>query len=154
MPSLLVTGGAGFIGANFARYWSRRHSRDPIVVLDALTYAGRRSRIADLVSAGAVQFVEGDIRDQALVEGLLVEGGIDTVVHFAAESHVDRSIGDPGTFVSTNVVGTQCLLEAARRVWLDRGSGVPHHFHHVSTDEVFGTLAVDAPGCYREKPFP
>ncbi|HSM04505.1 MAG TPA: dTDP-glucose 4,6-dehydratase [Longimicrobiales bacterium] len=144
MPSLLVTGGAGFIGANFARYWSRRHSGDPIVVLDALTYAGRRSRIADLERSGAVRFVEGDIRDQALVERLLVEGGIDTVVHFAAESHVDRSIGDPDAFVSTNVVGTQSLLEAGRRVWLEGSSGAPHRFHHVSTDEVFGSLAEGA----------
>jgi dTDP-glucose 4,6-dehydratase len=145
MPSLLVTGGAGFIGANFARYWSERHVGDPVVILDALTYAGRRSRIADLEASGAVRFVRGDVRDRALVETLLVDEDLDTIVHFAAESHVDRSLRTPGDFVSTNVVGTHTLLEAARRIWLDRGTGRPHRFHHVSTDEVFGALTPEEP---------
>ena len=153
MPSLLVTGGAGFIGANFARYWTERHVGDPVVILDALTYAGRRSRIADLEASGVVRFVRGDVRDRALVETLLVDEDLDTIVHFAAESHVDRSLRTPGDFVSTNVVGTHTLLEAARRIWLDRGTGRPHRFHHVSTDEVFGSLGRDDPPFTEESPY-
>lgn len=141
MSSLLVTGGAGFIGANFVHYWRRRHPGDAIVVLDALTYAGNR---ANLAGANAVTFVEGDIRDQPLVEALLRDHAIDTLVHFAAESHVDRSIHGPDAFIDTNILGTHSLLKAARAVWL-AGDGRPHRFHHVSTDEVFGSLGADDP---------
>ena len=140
MAELLVTGGAGFIGANFVRFWRERRPRDTIVVLDALTYAGNR---ASLNGIADVRLVHGDVRDEALVARLLVEHGLDTIVHFAAESHVDRSISGPEAFIDTNVLGTHALLKAARRVWLDRGTGRPHRFHHISTDEVYGSLEAD-----------
>ncbi len=140
MTSLLITGGAGFIGANFTRRWRARRPADAIVVLDALTYAGH---LANLDGAADITFVHGDIRDQALVERLLADHAIDTIVHFAAESHVDRSIHGPDAFIDTNVVGTHALLKAARKAWLDTGSGRPHRFHHVSTDEVYGSLGPD-----------
>jgi dTDP-glucose 4,6-dehydratase len=141
MTNLLVTGGAGFIGANFVHYWRAHHPADAIIVLDALTYAGNR---ANLATAEPVSFVHGDIRDTALVETLMRDHKIDTIVHFAAESHVDRSIHGPAAFVDTNVIGTLSLLTAARAVWL-AGSGQPHRFHHVSTDEVYGSLGRDDP---------
>jgi dTDP-glucose 4,6-dehydratase len=141
MTNLLVTGGAGFIGANFVHYWRQHHPQDGVVVLDALTYAGNR---ANLDGLNSVEFVHGDIRDTALVEKLLADHAIDTIVHFAAESHVDRSIHGPAAFVDTNVIGTLSLLMAARAAWLS-GSGVPHRFHHVSTDEVYGTLGPNDP---------
>src|SRR5690606_29632023 len=131
------------IGANFVHYWVREYPHDELIVLDALTYAGNRHNL-DPVSGGNVQLVVGDINDTTLVEQLLREHGIDTLVHFAAESHVDRSITGPDAFVTTNVNGTHSLLKAARAVWL-QGSGVPHRFHHISTDEVFGSLSADAP---------
>ena len=143
MAKLLVTGGAGFIGANFVHYWVQRYPSDTIVVLDALTYAGNRHNLAP-VSTAAVQLVVGDINDTALAERLLREHQIDTLVHFAAESHVDRSITGPDAFVTTNILGTHSLLKAARAVWL-AGSGTPHRFHHISTDEVFGSLSAEAP---------
>lgn len=143
MAKLLVTGGAGFIGANFVRYWRERHPGDVIVVLDALTYAGNRTNLEGVAD---VAFAQGDIRDYELVVSLLEDHGIDTLVHFAAESHVDRSIRGPDAFIDTNVLGTHSLLKAAKKVWLDHGSGRPHRFHHVSTDEVYGTLGpTDAP---------
>ncbi len=141
MSHLLVTGGAGFIGANFVHYWRARHPDDTVTVLDALTYAGNR---ASLAGANAVDFVEGDIRDTALVETLLRDRGIDRIVHFAAESHVDRSIHGPAAFIDTNIIGTMSLLTAARSVWL-AGDGSPHRFHHVSTDEVYGSLGAEDP---------
>ncbi|MGH7024530.1 MAG: dTDP-glucose 4,6-dehydratase [Caulobacteraceae bacterium] len=150
MTSLLITGGAGFIGANFVRRWRARHRDDAIVVLDALTYAGNR---ANLEGANEVVFVHGDIRDQALIERLLAEHRVDTIVHFAAESHVDRSIHGPDAFIDTNVVGAHALLKAARKVWLDEGSGRPHRFHHVSTDEVYGSLGMDDPAFHELTPY-
>jgi len=141
LANLLVTGGAGFIGGNFVHYWREKHPGDTVHVLDALTYAGNRSTISDLPDE---QFVEGDICDSDLAERLLREREIDTLVHFAAESHVDRSITGPDAFIETNVVGTHSLLKAARNVWLE-GSGKPHRFHHVSTDEVYGSLGPDDP---------
>jgi dTDP-glucose 4,6-dehydratase len=140
MTTILVTGGAGFIGANFVHHWRKVSPDDAIVVLDALTYAGNR---ANLDGLDQVDLVEGDICDTDLVGKLLADRGIDTIVHFAAESHVDRSITGPDAFVTTNVVGTHSLLKAAKTVWLDRGSGHPHRFHHVSTDEVYGSLGPD-----------
>ncbi len=122
---LLVTGGAGFIGSNFVRYWSEQHPSDHLVVLDALTYAGNRVTLADLESTGRVRFVEGDIIDQPLVERLLKEESISTVVNFAAESHNSLAILDPARFFRTNVLGTQALVDACRRVGVER---VPSHF--------------------------
>jgi len=150
MADLLVTGGAGFIGANFVRYWRTRHPDARIVVLDALTYAGNR---ANLDGIAEVTLVVGDIRDTPLVERLLQAEQLDTLVHFAAESHVDRSIDGPDAFVDTNVQGTHSLLKAARAVWLDRGSGRPHRFHHISTDEVYGSLGPDDPPFSESTPY-
>lgn len=141
MKKLLVTGGAGFIGSNFVRYWCSTYPQDVVVVLDALTYAGNRANLADIEDAGKVRFVHGNILDQSLVEDLLRSYELDTVVHFAAESHVDRSILGPDAFIETNIVGTHSLLKAARTVWLGEWKGKRDvRFHHVSTDEVYGTL--------------
>lgn len=142
--TLLVTGGAGFIGANFCHYWVKHHPQDHVVVLDALTYAGHREQLTELEGEG-FNFVHGDICDEALVESLFVTYGFDTVVHFAAESHVDRSITGPDAFVQTNVLGTHNLLKAAKRHWLDSEAKPAHRFHHVSTDEVYGSLEADDP---------
>lgn len=142
MANLLVTGAAGFIGANFVHYWARNTPEDRVIVLDLLTYAGNRHNLDGLDD---VTLVVGDICDTDLVTRLLVDHKIDTIVHFAAESHVDRSITGPDAFVHTNVIGTHSLLKAARQIWLDSGSGRPHRFHHVSTDEVFGSLGPNDP---------
>ena len=150
MAELLVTGGAGFIGANFVHYWREHHPSDTITVLDALTYAGNPANIAGL---DGVELVEGDICDTALVETLLAERDIQTIVHFAAESHVDRSITGPDAFVTTNVIGTHSLLKAARKLWLDSGTGKPHRFHHVSTDEVYGSLGPNDPAFSENTPY-
>jgi dTDP-glucose 4,6-dehydratase len=148
MARLLVTGGAGFIGANFVRYWRRHHPADDITVLDALTYAGNPASIADLNS---VELIVGNICDTDLVVRLLDQRTIDTLVHFAAESHVDRSITGPDAFITTNIVGTHSLLKAAKTAWLDRDK--PHRFHHVSTDEVFGSLGENDPAFSESTPY-
>jgi dTDP-glucose 4,6-dehydratase len=151
---LLVTGGAGFIGANFVHYWLERHSGGRLVVLDALTYAGNRANLAVVENRPEFRFVHGDIRDEALVERLLRDEGLDTIVHFAAESHVDRSIAGPDAFIETNILGTHSLLKAARAVWLENGEPLPgHRFHHVSTDEVYGSLGADAPAFSETTPY-
>ncbi len=137
MAKVMVTGGAGFIGANFVHFWRRAQPGDDIVVLDALTYAGNAANLAGLRD---VDLIHGDICDTALVDKLIADYSIDTIVHFAAESHVDRSITGPDAFVTTNVIGTHSLLKAAKKAWLDQGTGRPHRFHHVSTDEVYGSL--------------
>jgi dTDP-glucose 4,6-dehydratase len=139
MRRVLVTGGAGFIGANFVHYWLREHAADRVVVLDALTYAGNLASLASVRDRSMFRFVQGDICDSALVESVLKEEEIDVIVHFAAESHVDRSILGPDAFIQTNVVGTHSLLKAARNLWL-QGGVRNHRFHHVSTDEVYGSL--------------
>jgi dTDP-glucose 4,6-dehydratase len=136
---VLVTGGAGFVGSNFVHYWRREHPDDRLVVLDALTYAGNLHNLSDIGGAG-FRFVHGNIADRELVVDLLRGEKIDTLIHFAAESHVDRSIDNPDSFVATNIVGTHVLLKAAREVWLHESSVPLHAFHQVSTDEVFGAL--------------
>ncbi|GAA0856766.1 dTDP-glucose 4,6-dehydratase [Aliiglaciecola litoralis] len=156
--SLLVTGGAGFIGANFVLYWLENHPLDNVVVLDALTYAGNRQSLVSVESKPNFTFVQGDICNTALVERLLTEHEINTIVHFAAESHVDRSITGPDTFIETNIIGTYSLLKAAKKCWIDqpRAQGqVPleHRFHHVSTDEVYGTLAPTDPAFTENTPY-
>jgi dTDP-glucose 4,6-dehydratase len=147
---MLVTGGAGFIGGNFVHYWAKMHPEDTIVVLDCLTYAGNRSTIAGIEQA---ELVEGDIRDTELVESLLRDKDISTLVHFAAESHVDRSITGPDAFIDTNILGTNSLLKAARKVWLDTGTGKDHRFHHISTDEVYGSLGPTDPAFSETTPY-
>ncbi len=153
--NVLVTGGAGFIGSNFVHYLLRTDPEIRIVTLDALTYAGSLENLKDLPDPTRHSFIQGDIADRALLDRLFAEHTIDTVVHFAAETHVDRSIHDPGVFVQTNVLGTFTLLEAARKAWLvDKIVPVGQaRFHHVSTDEVFGTLTREEPPFEESTPY-
>ena len=143
MRNLLVTGGAGFIGSNYIRHTIEANPSVNIINLDLLTYAGNISNLDVVAKNPRYSFVQGDIRDGALVEKIFVENEVDTVVHFAAESHVDRSIHTPSNFIETNIVGTFTLLEAALKAWKDTPDG--KLFHHVSTDEVFGSLEPSAP---------
>ncbi len=142
--NILVTGGAGFIGANYVRYVVGR-GEDRVVNLDALTYAGNLENLAGLEDDPRYRFVRGDIRDESLVRRLLAEERIEAVVHFAAESHVDRSIEGPRVFLETNVLGTQTLLDAAREAGVER-------FVQVGTDEVYGTLGPDDPPFTEQHP--
>ncbi len=151
MRKLLITGGAGFIGANFVHHWTARHPADQLTVLDALTYAGSRLNLQGLEGREGFRFVHGDICDETLVNQLMHERAIDTVVHFAAESHVDRSIDGPDAFIHTNIVGTHALLKAAKNAWA--GKVGPFRFHHVSTDEVFGSLGPQDPGFHERTPY-
>ncbi|ERN43086.1 dTDP-glucose 4,6-dehydratase [Rubidibacter lacunae KORDI 51-2] len=155
---LLVTGGAGFIGSNFVRYWCQTYPEDRVVVLDALTYAGNRANLADLEANANLRFVQGNICDRALVETLLAEERIEAIAHFAAESHVDRSIHSPDAFVQTNVVGSFVLLDAFRYHWksclgADATAGNRMAFLHVSTDEVYGSLDPDDPPFSETTPY-
>lgn len=142
---LLVTGGAGFIGSNFIRYWLENHPRDQVVNLDALTYAGNLESLKDLPAqySERYSFELGNIGNQELVEGVLIKHKPDVVVNFAAESHNSRSVDNPGLFFETNVLGTQRLLEASRRHGIGR-------FHHISTCEVYGDLELDSDEKFRE----
>ncbi len=141
---MLVTGGAGFIGANFVRYWLDSHPGDRVVVLDALTYAGNRASLQAVDGRAGFEFIHGDICDGEFATRLIRERGISTIVHFAAESHVDRSIVGPEEFLRTNVLGTQALLQAARAAWMPDGKATGlARFHHISTDEVYGSLGPD-----------
>jgi dTDP-glucose 4,6-dehydratase len=155
MRTILVTGGAGFIGSNFIRYVLKTQPDFFIVNLDLLTYAGSLENLKELPSSERYEFVKSDICDQPLAEDILRRFEVDTIVHFAAESHVDRSIIGPAAFVKTNIFGTFSLLEAARKVWLDenKADGKPVRFHHVSTDEVFGSLTADAPAFEETTPY-
>jgi dTDP-glucose 4,6-dehydratase len=155
--TLLVTGGAGFIGSNFVLDWlaTPDTSAEPVVTLDALTYAGNRENLASLDGDARHTFVHGDICDRALVDRLLAEHRPRATVHFAAESHVDRSIHGPGAFVRTNVEGTFTLLEAARAHWsaLPEPERAAFRFHHVSTDEVYGSLGPGDPAFTETHPY-
>lgn len=154
MKNVLVTGGAGFIGSNFVHHLLEHDSEVTVTTLDALTYAGSLSNLEGLPGEGRHRFVEGDICERPLVEQLLLGNSIDTIVHFAAESHVDRSIHGPGEFVRTNIQGTYILLDAARKVWLERqGDYTGKKFHHVSTDEVYGSLGPDDPAFTERTPY-
>ena len=141
MVRVVITGGAGFIGSNLTRWWLAHHPDDQVTVFDALTYAGRRESIADLESNPKFSFVRGDICDPSSV--LTVLRGAEIVIHLAAETHNDRAIASPLKFVETNAVGTATLLEACRQLEIPR-------FHHVSTDEVFGSLSLDSPERFTE----
>src|SRR5450432_2620443 len=140
MARLLVTGGAGFIGTNFVHYWLREHPADLVVVLDALTYAGNLANLDPVKAHKNFSFVHGNICDTRLVEKLLRDHKLDVIVHFAAESHVDRSITEPDAFIETNIYGTHSMLKAARQVWLFEKCVPRHRFHQISTDEVYGSL--------------
>ena len=151
----LITGGAGFIGSNFIRYLQKAEPEINIVNLDLLTYAGSLENLKKLSNKSDYHFFQGDICNQQLVESLLREHHIDIIIHFAAESHVDRSLEGPGAFIQTNIVGTHTLLEAARQVWLNekRISDKPVRFHHISTDEVYGSLSPTAPPFEETTPY-
>jgi dTDP-glucose 4,6-dehydratase len=142
--NLLVAVGAGFIGSNFVIYWLLQYPQDRVVVLDALTYAGNRANLASVEDNPQMRFAHADILDTDTVKQLLVEEDIKRLVHFAAELHVDRSIHGPDVFIKTNIEGTHSMLKAAKHAWLDEQGGADHRFHHVSTDEVYGTLEPDA----------
>ena len=155
MKNVLVTGGAGFIGSNFIRFLQAHEKDVQVINLDALTYAGSLLNLEDIPDLDRHIFIRGDICDRSLVDDILHQYSIDTIVHFAAETHVDRSILGPGQFIQTNVIGTYTLLEAARQSWM-----VDHtvpldmvRFHHVSTDEVFGALQSDDPAFEEGTPY-
>jgi len=141
---LLVTGGAGFIGSNFIHYWLVKYPNDSIINLDLLTYAGNLENLSDIENNANYKFVQGDICDAELVNSLVKE--VDVIVHFAAESHVDRSILNSADFIRTNVEGTRVLLEAAKNNGNKR-------FHHISTDEVYGALSFDSPKFSETTPY-
>jgi dTDP-glucose 4,6-dehydratase len=155
MKNVMVTGGAGFIGSNFIRYLLSVESEIKLVNFDALTYAGNADNLADVVNDPRYIFIQGNICDAEFVSQTLREYQIDMIVHFAAESHVDRSILGPRQFIETNVMGTFTLLEEARKFWVVE-SNIPEvakRFHHVSTDEVFGSLAPHEPAWTEETPY-
>ncbi|MFM7355027.1 MAG: dTDP-glucose 4,6-dehydratase [Microcystis aeruginosa] len=151
--SIVITGGAGFIGSNFVHHWCENYPEDRVIVLDALTYAGNLNNLATLKDRKNFRFLQGDICDRALVDQLFASENIDTVAHFAAESHVDRLILGPGAFVQTNVVGTFTLLESFRQHWLSNHQPDNYRFLHVSTDEVYGSLGVDDPAFTETTPY-
>jgi dTDP-glucose 4,6-dehydratase len=161
LRNTLVTGGAGFIGSNFVRYLLENEPDAQVVNLDILTYAGSLENLRG-IDPDRHHFVQGDICDRPLVEKLLRQFEIDTIVHFAAETHVDRSILDPAPFIQTNIHGTFTLLEAFRKYWQEetlrvletlRVSSRPYRFHHISTDEVYGTLEPDDPPFSETTPY-
>ena len=139
--TIIVTGGAGFIGSNFIFHMLRAHPEERVVCLDKLTYAGNLSTLASVMEAENFRFVKGDICDREAVFSLFEEEKPDVVVNFAAESHVDRSIEDPGVFLQTNILGTQVLMDAGRKYGVKR-------YHQVSTDEVYGDLPLDRPDLF------
>ncbi len=145
MKTILVTGGAGFIGSNFIPYFLQAHPEYELINLDLLTYAGEEKNLAEVEKNERYKFIKGDICDRATVESIFAQYKLDGVIHFAAESHVDNSISGPGEFIRTNIIGTFTLLEVARQTWFD-GPFLPKAefakalFHHISTDEVYGTL--------------
>jgi dTDP-glucose 4,6-dehydratase len=151
--NVFITGGAGFIGANFVRHWLSGTREGRVVVFDALTYAGNIDSLSGLDSDPRYLFVKGDICDEGAVRELLEQHDIDTLVHFAAESHVDRSILGPDDFIRTNIVGTHSLLKAAKALWIDRKTVTEHRFHHVSTDEVYGSLGPTDPAFHEATPY-
>ncbi len=155
MQNILISGGAGFIGSNFVHHLLKTESNHKIVNLDALTYAGRLENLDDLPQNNNHLFVKGDICDSQIVSSLINDHKIDTIVHFAAESHVDRSIIGPAKFIQTNIIGTFTLLEAARKYWLEEKQ-IPLaqiRFHHISTDEVFGSLEPVDPAFTETTPY-
>ena len=155
MKKVLVTGGAGFIGSNFVRYLLQTEHDFEIINLDVLTYAGSLENLKDLADRNRHIFIEGNICDRALIDDILKRYSIDTVVHFAAETHVDRSILGPEQFIYTNIIGTYTLLEAVKQYWLVDKAILESQvrFHHISTDEVYGSLGQDDPAFSETTPY-
>jgi dTDP-glucose 4,6-dehydratase len=153
MQSVLITGGAGFIGQNLVHAWRAARPADRLIVVDALTYAANIRSLEPLIGDRSVVFVKGDIRDAALMRRLFEQHGLTRVAHLAAESHVDRSIADPETFLQTNVLGTFTLLQAALDAWGSAGALDHARFLHVSTDEVYGSLASGEPAFSESSPY-
>ncbi|MEX2367010.1 MAG: dTDP-glucose 4,6-dehydratase [Pseudohongiellaceae bacterium] len=154
MKNVLITGGAGFIGANFVNFMLKNHPALNLTVLDALTYAGNIQNLQQALGKPQFGFIRGNICNGPLLDGLLLDRQIDTVVHFAAESHVDRSITGPDEFINTNILGTYTLLKAVKRCWENDTAGFAgRNFHHVSTDEVYGTLGADDPAFSETTPY-
>ncbi|MCG8314632.1 MAG: dTDP-glucose 4,6-dehydratase [Pseudomonadales bacterium] len=153
MANILVTGGAGFIGTNFVYYWVNKYPNDNLVVLDSLSYAANIDNLTSLINDKQITFVRGSICNQELVATTLQEFNIDTLINFAAESHVDRSISNPDAFIETNILGTYSLLKAAKNIWLDSAHEIKHRFHHISTDEVFGSLGPDEPAFHEKSQY-
>ncbi|MEJ7759197.1 MAG: dTDP-glucose 4,6-dehydratase [Gemmatimonadaceae bacterium] len=151
--SILITGGAGFIGANFVEHVLATDAEARVTTLDALTYAGSLDNLDEVIANPRHDFVRGDITDASMVRSIVADRRIDTIVHFAAESHVDRSISGPAAFIGTNIVGTFTLLEAARSEWTGHSRARPVRFHHVSTDEVFGSLNETDPPFVESTPY-
>src|ERR1700744_5422735 len=151
--NVFITGGAGFIGSNLVHHWLANTRGGKVVVFDALTYAGNIDNLADIAANPRYLFVKGDICDEANVRALLAQHQIDTIVHFAAESHVDRSILGPDDFIRTNVIGTHSLLKAAKALWIDQKVVPEHRFHHVSTDEVYGSLSPSDAPFHEDSPY-
>jgi len=153
VENLLITGGAGFIGSNFVHYYHGKYPQDNIIVLDALTYAGNIDNISSVLTQSNVNFIEGNICDRTLVDKILAEEKITNIVHFAAESHVDRSILSPRTFIDTNIIGTFTLLESFRHHWLKEKQPDNYRFLHISTDEVYGSLGENDPPFSETTPY-
>ena len=155
METILVTGGAGFIGSNFIRYTQNKFPDVKIVNIDLLTYAGNEANLENLPSPHMHLFIHDDICNQIVVESLLRENKITKIIHFAAETHVDRSLKEPKVFLKSNVYGTFHLLEAAKKVWLDEGLNQTNdvRFHHISTDEVYGSLSKQDPAFTEDTPY-
>jgi dTDP-glucose 4,6-dehydratase len=151
--NVLITGGAGFIGANFVHHWLGASAAGRVVVLDALTYAGNRANLDGLERNPRFEFVHGDICDEAVSERIVESQSIDTIVHFAAESHVDRSILGPDEFIRTNVLGTHALLKVAKRLWIEQKRLGAHRFHHGATDVVSGALHPGDPAFSESTPY-
>ena len=155
MNNILITGGAGFIGSNFVNYWIKRYPSDKITVLDALTYAGSLRNLTSVENHPNYTFIKGNIIDFQLLSKIFKDKDINILVHFAAESHVDRSIADSDPFIETNIVGTHQLLKAAKQAWLDNKyfNSRKFRFHHISTDEVHGSLSLTAPAFSEITPY-
>jgi dTDP-glucose 4,6-dehydratase len=151
--SLLITGGAGFIGTNFVQYWIDKYPVDKIIVLDLLTYASSERNLSAYRNNKNFKFIKGDICNQQMVEDILDQNDVDRIVHFAAESHVDRSISGPDAFIETNIIGTYSLLKAALKIWSKKNILSQSLFHHVSTDEVFGSLSATDPAFSETTPY-
>lgn len=150
---LLITGGAGFIGSNFVRYYAQKYPHDSLIVLDALTYAGNKANLAELENNPNFKFIHGNIGDRQLVDQILATENINIIAHFAAESHVDRSIIAPDAFIQTNIVGTFTLLESFKNHWISHNKPENYRFLHVSTDEVYGSLNSNDPAFTETTPY-